>query len=129
MNVSTAINGNELGGAYTLNFQGSPTTPIAAYESAAGLKAKLLQLPSVSTAFVTRIDPTQNCDDGLCNNGPLAARGMIWTCFVTTDLNYDDVTPHSPTSPLTYETGFFHRVTVDTTALTGKSESKYKYRS
>ena len=123
MSIRTEVDGNEIQGTYTLSFQGDVTEPISIYETAAGLKQKLLGLPKVSTAFVTRNDPTQNCDDGMCNNGPLAARGMIWTAFVTTDLNYDDITPHSPTSPLTYVEGTFFRVVADGSGMKGNGSN------
>ena len=118
MTVSTYQDGNEIEGSFTLSFQGNTTEPIDAYETA-DLKEKLLALPSVSTAFVSRIDPTENCDDGLCNNGPNPARGMVWTCFVTTDVYQDNVSPTSPTSTLTGTVGEYHRVTADTSNLNG----------
>ena len=119
VSISTFRNGNELGGTFKLSFQGENTAPISIYETAAHLKKKLLGLSTVSTAFVTRIDPTQNCDDGLCNNGPLPARGMVWTCFVTTDLNNDNITPLSPTSPLTRVEGDYFRMVAHGESMTG----------
>lgn len=111
MSLITQQDGNELRGSFKLGFQGAVTEPILAYETAAGLKSKLLKLPVVATAFVTRIDPTQNCDDGLCPNGPLPARGMIWTCFITTNASFDNISPTSPTSTLTTQRAPSHRVT------------------
>ena len=119
MTVSTYQDGNEIEGSFTLSFQGNTTEPIDAYETAANLKEKLLALPSVSTAFVSRIDPTENCDDGLCNNGPNPARGMVWTCFVTTDVYQDNISPTSPTSALSDATGEYHRMTADISNLNG----------
>eukprot|EP01034_Spumella_vulgaris_P021395 gene21395-27425_t len=96
--VGTTQDGNEITGTFRLKFQDSYTEPISADETAAGLKAILTQLPAVSTAVVSRIDPTQNCDDGLCPNGPFPCRGMLWTVYVTADASYGDITPTSPTS-------------------------------
>ncbi len=121
MTLDTFQDGNEILGSFTLTFQGNTTEPIDAYETAAGLKTKLLALPSVSTAFVSRIDPTENCDDGLCNNGPNPARGMVWTCFVTTDVYQDNISPTSPTSPLVTVTAEYHRMTADISNLNGTS--------
>lgn len=45
-----------------------------------------------------RNDPTNNCDDGLCPNGPYPSRGMMWMCYITTNADYGDVTPFFPTS-------------------------------
>jgi len=98
--VDTIRNGNELKGTFQLQFQGAKTVPINAYETAAGFEKKLLTLPMVSTAYVLRNDPTQNCDDGLCIDGPHPARGMTWSVYITTNMSYDDITPTSPTSPI-----------------------------
>eukprot|EP00605_Chrysophyceae_sp_TOSAG23-4_P001786 GSChrysophyteH1.ASY1.ANO1.1975.1 assembled CDS len=123
MTIHTDTDGNELGGSFELAFQDDLTGPIDINISAADLKEILLSLPKVSTAFVTRIDPTENCDDGLCNNGPNAARGLIWSCVITTDLNYDNITPTSPTSQDTYEQAEFFRVTADGSHMTGDGAS------
>ncbi len=97
--TGTTQDGNEITGTFRLKFQGTLTGPIYADETAAGLRAILTELPSVSTAVVSRIDPTENCDDGLCPNGPFPCRGMLWTVYVTADAKFGDVTPTSPTSP------------------------------
>lgn len=101
--TETVVDGNELEGTFRLKFMDEYTEDILAYESAAGMKKKLLALPTVKTAFVHRIDPTENCDDGLCPNGPRVSRGMIWTLYITTDV--DNITPFSPTSPLISQSG------------------------
>lgn len=119
--TSTVVQGNELGGTFQLSFQGAKTAPIKAAETAGGLQAKLLGLPMVSTAFVDRIDPTGNCDDGLCPNGPYPARGLLWIVYITTNLNWDDVTPTSPTSPEALEVAPFYNFTALSNGLLGAS--------
>eukprot|EP00981_Chlorochromonas_danica_P011120 scaffold3756_cov180-Ochromonas_danica.AAC.12 len=118
--VRTLRDGNELGGSFQLEFQGYKTKPILSSETAASLRKKLLALPVVTSAFVDRSDPTNNCDDGLCQNGPYPARGLLWVVYVTTDLTADDVTPTSPTSPLALETAPYYHFTADGSALTGQ---------
>jgi len=120
--IETAVPGNEIGGTFELHFEGATTAPISFYESAAGLKAKLLELPMVATAFVERIDPTENCDDGLCLDGPLPCRGLIWTVYVGTNATWDNVSPTSPTSPLNNETGPEYTFSY-TSSLTGTNAS------
>ena len=115
--ISTIRDGNELSGDFTLTFQGKTTTKIGVYETAQGLKEKLLKLPNIRTAFVERNDPTENCDDGLCPNGPNAARGMVWTVYVTTDRYNDNISPLSPTSPLIALEGVPFRFTAETSNL------------
>lgn len=107
MTLDTLQNGTEILGTFTLGYQGAVTAPILAAETAAGFKAKLLALPSVVSAFVTRTDPTQNCDDGLCPNGPNPGRGLVWTVYVTSNYTRDNVSPDSPTDPLANAEGSF----------------------
>ena len=122
--VDTLVEGNEIGGSFKLTFEGSETEPIDSYETATGLKAKLLELPMVSTAFVVRIDDTENCDDGLCDDGPLPCRGMIWSVYVTTNGTYDNISPVSPTSPNINESGTIFRFGY-ISSLTGTNSSIY----
>lgn len=118
--VTTSVNGNEIKGTFKLHFMGDVTVPIAAYESVLGLKQKLLDLPKVQTAFVDRIDPTENCEDGLCPNGPRDSRGMTWTIYITTDESHDDnVTPNSPTANNSRVEGTYYDLTADIAMLTG----------
>jgi len=123
MNVSTEREGNEIGGTFELEFQGVRTAPIAAAESAEGLANILRDLPMVTTAFATRIDPTGNCDDGFCPNGPLNSRELYWTVYITTDKEYDNISPTSPTDPRTREQGPFWRVIPHYDDLTGLNAS------
>ncbi|RYH15908.1 hypothetical protein EON65_30950, partial [archaeon] len=119
ISTHTVRNGNELGGTYRLKFQGAETEPILAAETAVGLQRKLLRLPMVRTAFVDRIDPTNNCDDGLCPNGPYPARGLMWSIYVTTDAEYDNISPTSPSSPIALTNAPPYNFTADFSALTG----------
>lgn len=96
----TVVQGNELGGTFNILFQDYVTEPIHHNETAEEVQKKLLALPSVTTAFVIRSDPVRNCDDGLCRNGPFQSRGLIWTIYITTDVETDNTTPTSPSSPL-----------------------------
>jgi hypothetical protein len=121
--VNTITNGNEIGGSFSLTFHGYQTAPISFYESSTGLQQKLRALPIVRSAFVSRIDPTENCDDGLCPNGPLQSRGLIWSIYVTTDKDVDNITPTSPTSNLTSVEGDISRFTYDSSLLTGENAS------
>eukprot|EP01038_Epipyxis_sp_PR26KG_P012059 gene12059-16136_t len=121
--IRTIIEGNEIGGFFTLDFQGYRSQPISAKESATGLQLILEQLPPVTTAYVTRNDPTENCDDGLCPYGPFPCHGLLWTVYITTDLRYDDVTPTSPTSPIALTEGYHYQVTANFDSLTGYNAS------
>ncbi len=121
--TGTVQDGNEIGGHYTLDFQGYTTAMIYSNETASGLKAKLLALPIVSSAYVERIDPFEPlCDDGLCFNGPHQSRGLVWTVYVTTNGSYDNTSPTSPTSPLSMTTANFSRFSANS-FLTGINAS------
>ena len=117
--IQTIVQGNEINGTFLLNFQGYSTLPISSKATALEFQNVLLQLPIVATANVSRTDPSNNCDDGLCNNGPYPARGYLWTIYVTTNLTVDNVTPTSPTSPNVLLESPYWRFTYDTTNLTG----------
>ena len=117
--TNTHTDGNELGGTFTLSFQGYETEPISYRETAVGLQAILAKMPLLTTVEVTRVDPTSNCDDGLCVNGPRPSRGLLWTVHVTTNYTYDDVTPFAPTDPEALTEAYFYRFTANVTLLTG----------
>ncbi|KAJ1438841.1 hypothetical protein B484DRAFT_392074 [Ochromonadaceae sp. CCMP2298] len=119
VNASTEVEGNQIGGTFQLEFQGVKTTAIPATVSATGLVAVLEALPMVSTAFATRNDPTDNCDDGLCPNGPFTSGALLWTVYITTDGNYDNTSPTSPTSPLAQQQGPHWKVIPHFDGLTG----------
>jgi hypothetical protein len=72
--VHTATQGNELGGYFTLTYLNHTSQPISVRESAQNVQRILMNMPPVSTAYVVRNDPTNNCDDGLCPNGPFLSR-------------------------------------------------------
>jgi hypothetical protein len=118
----TVRDGNEINGTFSLSFQGSSTSSISTKETANELQKKLLQLPNIQTAYVERNDMTENCDDGLCENGPQQGRGFLWTIYVTTNDTHDNITPTSPTSILTKQQGEIYRFLVkDTTDLQGEN--------
>jgi hypothetical protein len=109
LTIHTERDGNEIEGNFTLTFRSSSkpdakvqqTVPVGLYETVPGLKKKLLDVPMITTAWVTGLDHTRNCEDGLCPDGPLQSRGMIWSVYVTTDEPDDNITPTSPTAPET----------------------------
>ncbi len=115
----TIQDGNEIGGTFSLSFQGYTSSPIPAAATAAQLQAILLEIPVVTTAFARRTDPTQNCDDGLCLNGPYPARGLLWSIFVTTDSDNNNITPTSPTSSVAQDKPVNYLVEVTENSLTG----------
>ncbi len=119
--TATVRDGNEIGGSFILNFQGIKTAPIPAAATATEFARKLRELPIVQTVFVRRTDPTGNCDDGLCSNGPYPARGLLWTIYVTTEV--DNVTPTSPTSPLAQHEAEHYKFSADASKLMGWNSS------
>jgi uncharacterized membrane protein YgcG len=119
VSVVTAVQGNELGGYFTLTYMNYTSQPIGVRESALNLQRILMNMPPVSTAFVVRNDPTNNCDDGLCPNGPYPSRGMMWMCYITTNPEFGDVTPTSPTSDVAFTESEQYQITADTVKLTG----------
>mmetsp|Transcript_26921 Transcript_26921/g.31109 ORF Transcript_26921/g.31109 Transcript_26921/m.31109 type:complete len:128 (-) Transcript_26921:181-564(-) len=54
--------------------------------------------PNITTVGVIRTDPTNNCNDGFCQNGPTLAGGYIWTLTLTTTI--DNISPFSPMSEI-----------------------------
>jgi hypothetical protein len=127
--ASTIQDGNEIGGTFKLRFQGSDTEPIPSDATAFQLKQILLRLPVVTTAFVRRTDPSQNCDDGLCQSGPYPARGLLWSIYITTNASNNDVTPTSPTSPLAQTSPVDFLVTVTDSKLVGTKTTINVYHS
>lgn len=119
--TDTLIQGNEIGGTFQLLFQGYKSDIISSRETAIGLRTKLLKMPNIKSVYVERNDPTENCDDGLCENGPFQSRGFIWSIYVTTNNEVNDnITPTSPTSHLSKVEGNITRFSViDSSKLTG----------
>lgn len=117
--TGTVLEGNEIGGFFTLQFNGATSEPIQAAETASSFQRLLLAMPSVSSAFVERIDPTGLCDDGLCQDGPMLSRGLLWTVFVTANEEFGNASPYSPTSPQAQANVSAASISVDYASLTG----------
>lgn len=94
---ATLQQGNELGGGFYLRFLQERTALISATASASSVASALTALDAVLYAYVIRTDPTDNCLDGLCDNGPTKAHGLQWTIYITSTT--DNVSPRSPTAP------------------------------
>lgn len=117
--VSTDREGNEIGGNFRLSFQGYQTEPISSRASAVTLKNALLNIPIITSAAVSRTDPTEHCDDGFCLNGPFPSRGLLWTVYVTTNISQDNISPTSPSSSVALKQAPYYRFVAVTTDLTG----------
>ena len=97
LRVDTRREGNDIGGFFTVSFEGGETGLIPANASAQELQDILERdLPAVATAHVSRNDPTGLCEHGLCSNGPLPAWGYRYTVTLATDEH--NQAPTSPTS-------------------------------
>eukprot|EP00984_Skeletonema_dohrnii_P017050 scaffold7682_cov137-Skeletonema_dohrnii-CCMP3373.AAC.4 len=97
ISLETIRHGNSIGGTFALQFLGNVTRSISHDVSATELAAILLEdVDSLSTVDVIRSDPTDNCNDGFCRNGPQRSGGYIWTLTLTTQTG--NVSPFSPTS-------------------------------
>lgn len=102
--VKTIRHGNSIGGMFALQFLGFQTRLINHDVSASELTdILLLDIPFLSSAEVLRSDPTNNCNDGHCDNGVGRSGGYTWTLTLTT--SEGNVTPFSPTSRLFNEEG------------------------
>ncbi|KAL9182021.1 hypothetical protein ACHAXT_012364 [Thalassiosira profunda] len=99
VDVETTKHGNSIGGAFALQFLGNETRFMPHDVSASVMEDVLRRdIPSLSTAHVLRSDPTDNCNDGYCDNGADRSGGYIWTLTLTTQDG--NVSPPSPTSAL-----------------------------
>ena len=99
VSISTIINGNTIGGFFTISFLGSVTRRLNHNISAQDLKLSFQKdLQAIISVNVTRTNPLGNCNDGLCENGPQQAGGHLWTIYSTT--NVGNISPFSPTSLL-----------------------------
>ena len=96
VSVRTLQDGNEIGGTFSINFQNNSVENIPHNVTAEGLKIMLLSLPTVVSAYVHRNNPTDNCNDGLCSDGPSLSGGLKWSAYVTTNSTYGDTTPYYP---------------------------------
>lgn len=94
--VYTRLEGNTIGGFFTVSFEGNETGLIPANARAQELQDILERdLPAVATAHVVRNDPTGLCEHGLCSNGPLPGWGYTYTVTIATDEH--NQMPFSPT--------------------------------
>eukprot|EP00986_Skeletonema_menzelii_P018335 scaffold26628_cov149-Skeletonema_menzelii.AAC.2 len=97
ISLETIRQGNTIGGTFALRFLGNVTRSINHDVSAAELKEILLDdIDSLSTVNIIRSDPTDNCNDGFCKNGPQRSGGYTWTLTLTTQAG--NVSPFSPSS-------------------------------
>ena len=96
MSVKTIQQGNEIGGSFSINFQNYSKENIPSNVTAIELKNILLTLPNVVSTYVHRNNPTNNCNDGLCYDGPTPSGGLKWSVYVTTNSTYGDTTPVFP---------------------------------
>ncbi|GMI11724.1 hypothetical protein TrVE_jg8603 [Triparma verrucosa] len=94
--VATVQDGNSISGQFYLNFLSETSGPYAHDVSAADMQATLLASHTkLIHAFVERTDPTNNCNDGYCDDGPTKEGGYIWTLTLMT--HEGNLTPTSPT--------------------------------
>jgi len=97
ISLETIRHGNTIGGTFALSFLGNVTRSISHDVSAAELEEILLNdIDSLSTVDVIRSDPTDNCNDGFCRNGPERSGGYTWTLTLTTQVG--NISPFSPIS-------------------------------
>mmetsp|Transcript_36377 Transcript_36377/g.36626 ORF Transcript_36377/g.36626 Transcript_36377/m.36626 type:complete len:100 (+) Transcript_36377:333-632(+) len=93
--LSTIVEGNSIGGGFSLGFLDSETRFLPHDVSSEGMKNALLEdMPNITTVGVIRTNPRNNCNDGFCQNGPTIAGGYIWTLTLTTTI--DNISPFSP---------------------------------
>jgi hypothetical protein len=119
--TATVVEGNEIGGTFTLKFLGETSKPISATASVQEMQTTLMSMNSVEYAYVMRTDPTNNCMDGLCDNGPTKAHGLQWTVFITSLL--DNVSPTSPTSRLARTSAPPNLIIADGSSLSGNAST------
>ncbi len=95
--IETLINGNSIGGNFTLNLFNAETGPMDHDISADQMEEVLIkQIPEIVNANVSRSGGQINCNDGFCRDGPDPAGGYLWQIHITTKM--DNVSPYSPTS-------------------------------
>jgi len=95
--VNTMVQGNKIGGNFVLKFLGFETRPLPHNASSTEMQLALIRdIPSLLTAQVDRSDPTNNCNDGFCDNGPSRSGGYSWALTLTTTAG--NISPSSPTS-------------------------------
>lgn len=73
MSIDT-INGNSAGGIFSISLLGSKTCPLSHEVSFKKIESAIIcDIPSILSADVIRHDHINNCDDGLCMDGPQQA--------------------------------------------------------
>lgn len=108
--ISTVQHGNSIGGNFKLSFLGSTTNPMSHDVTASEMETELKRaISDLEHVFVHRTDPTNNCNDGYCKNGPTKEGGYTWTLTLFTYT--DNVTPTFPLSPLADNEGAYSTVT------------------
>ncbi|GMH83814.1 hypothetical protein TL16_g09723 [Triparma laevis f. inornata] len=94
--INTSQDGNSIAGQFYLSFLSETSGPYAHDVTAADMQATLLSSHSkLLHAFVERTDPSNNCNDGYCDDGPTKEGGYTWTLTLMTE--EDNLTPTSPT--------------------------------
>lgn len=97
--ITSITSANVISGSFSLLFMGHETRPLPYNISADDMKtAIMLDFPFIVSADVLRTDPTGNCGDGLCWNGPTQSLGYTWVLSMTTSVG--NKSPHSPTSTM-----------------------------
>ena len=99
ISISSIASANVISGTFSLVFIGHTTRSLPYNISAREMKNAIMSdFPFVVSADVVRTDPTGNCNDGFCLNGPTQSLGYTWFLSITTDIG--NISPHSPTSAL-----------------------------
>ena len=95
--TDTFIQGNNLGGSFTVSFLSQTTAPIP-YDAAPKTMQTIMErdIKNILNVEITRNDPYGICDNGLCSEGPDPSWGYKWTLTITT--YQDNISPDSPNS-------------------------------
>ena len=117
LTIRTVTDGNSIAGNFRLGFLGAATPTMPHDVSASAMRTALLSsFPKLESAAVWRSDPTNNCNDGYCQDGPTKSGGYIWTIMTTT--LEGNVSPTSPTNAAFATEGAVEPMTVYANALT-----------
>jgi len=110
VNINTIQHGNSIGGNFALSFLGSTTSAMPHDVSASTMELELKSaISDLAHVFVIRTDPTDNCNDGYCQDGPTKEGGYLWTLTLFT--YRENITPTFPLSPLADVEGTYFTVT------------------
>lgn len=98
ISIDTLVNGNSIGGNFSIFFLGNETRPLEHDISAQEMKSIILQdLDAVSNADIIRSGKLgRNCYDGFCDDRPHQSDGYLWSLVLTTEIGNNS--PSSPTS-------------------------------